>query len=183
MENGPDIVENAARIAVIAHKEQKRKDGDTPYVVHPFMVAFTLARYGFRNEVVAAALVHDVLEDTDFPEDELREAIGEETFAIVQAVTNDPALEWEAQRMRYIETVRNGPDGALAVSLADKLHNMKNLLTAHAEQGPALWSRFNRGKEKKLWFEESMLAMLKETWKHPMIDEYEELIKKMRTLD
>ncbi len=178
-----DIVENAARIAVVAHKNQTRKDGDIPYVVHPFMVALTLARHGFPNEVVAAALVHDVLEDTDFPEEELKAAIGDTAFAIVKAVTNEPGLPWEEQRSKYVETVRTGPEGAKAVSLADKLHNMKNLHEAHEVHGVALWTMFSRGKDKKIWFEEMMISMLREAWDHPLIDDYEKLVEEMKKKD
>lgn len=176
-------IENAAAIAVTAHQGQVRKNDDTPYVMHPISVALMLARHGFSDAVVAAALVHDVLEDTAFSEAELAGAIGEEAYAIVKSVTNDPGLEWEEQRLKYIETVRQGPEGAKAVSAADKIANMRNLLDAYAVQGPALWSKFNRGKDKKLWFEESMLIMLKETWQHPLVDEYAELVERMRALD
>lgn len=183
MTYGTNIIENAAMIAVVAHNGQTRKNDDTPYVMHPISVAITLSRYGFPDHVVAAALVHDVLEDTDFSEEELRQGIGEEAFAIVKTVTNDPNLPWEEQRAAYVEVLRTASPEAKAVSAADKVANMKNLLAAYAEQGPALWDKFNRGKDKKLWFEELMVSMLKETWSHPLIDEYAALVEQMRALD
>lgn len=178
-----NIIENAAAIAVRAHRDQTRKNDDTPYAMHPISVALTLARHGFPDTVIAAALVHDVLEDTDFPAEEIREAIGDVAFSIVTSVTNDPDLPWEEQRMKYVETVRNASPEAKAVSAADKIANMKNLLAAYALEGPSLWTKFNRGKDKKLWFEESMLAMLKETWDHPLVDEYATLVEHMRALE
>ncbi len=179
----PNIVEKAMRIAVRAHTGQTRKDSDLPYISHPFMVALTLMKYDFPDTVIAAALVHDVLEDTDFPPEKLREELGEEVFALVQSLTNDDALSWEEKKKKYIETVRNGPEGAKAISVADKIHNAESLLIAHAAQGPAIWEHFNRGKEKKMWFEEEMLKMLKETWQHPLVDEYERLVAKMKNLE
>ncbi len=178
-----NIIENAAAIAAIAHRNQTRKNDDTPYVMHPISVAVTLARHGFPDAVVAAGLVHDVLEDTDFPETELEQAIGDVAFRIVKDVTNDPTLEWEEQRAAYVAHVRQASPEAKAVSTADKVANLRNLLFAYAQEGPDLWKKFNRGKEKKLWFEESMLAMLKETWQHPLVDEYERLVVQMRALD
>jgi guanosine-3',5'-bis(diphosphate) 3'-pyrophosphohydrolase len=61
-----NLVEKALRIAVLYHKDQKRKVDNLPYIVHPVMVALKLAKYGFDDVVIAAALVHDILEDTDF---------------------------------------------------------------------------------------------------------------------
>ena len=104
------------------------------------MVALKLAKYDFSDEIIAAALVHDVIEDTDFGEENLRAAVEEEVFEIVKAVTNDDSLSWEEKKLKYIETVRNGSEGAKAVATADKVHNMESLLIAYQEQGP----RFGR---------------------------------------
>ena len=78
--------------------------------------------------------------------------------------------------------MRAGSEGARAVAVSDKIHNLESLLLAYEEHGPALWKRFNRGRDKKLWFEKAMLQMLKESWRHPLIDEYERLIEKMTKL-
>lgn len=177
-----DIVENAARIAVVAHGTQKRKGSDCPYVVHPFMVALDLARRGFADPVIAAALAHDVLEDTDFPPEELKKAIGDEAFSIVQTVSHDNGLTWDDKKKGYIEAIRNGSDDAKAVSTADKIHNANSLLAGYEQKGPAMWNDFSTGKEKKLWFEQAMLQMLQETWKHPLVDEYAVLVEKMNDL-
>jgi hypothetical protein len=104
-------------------------------------------------------------------------------MAIVDAVTNDDALSWEEKKKKYIETVRSGPEGAKAVATADKIANARSLLAAHAREGSAVWAHFNAGKEKKLWFEEMMLAMLRETWQDPLVDDYAQLVEAMRALD
>ena len=176
----PSILEKATRIAVRAHATQKRKEGDLPYVSHPFMVALKLAKYDFPDTVLAAALTHDVLEDTEYGEENLRTEIGEEAFGIVKAVTNDDTLSWEDKKTKYIETVRNGPEGSKAVATADKVHNMESLIISYREQGPAIWEHFNKGKEKKVWFEEEMLKMLRETWQHPLVDEYDALLEEFK---
>lgn len=110
----PDILEKAIRIAAVAHKAQIRKGDGLPYIIHPVAVAMRLARQGFPDAVVAAALVHDVLEDTDYPEAKMREEVGEEVVAIVKAVTNDGALPWDEKKMKYagagdLEKVQPGP--------------------------------------------------------------------------
>lgn len=146
------------------------------------MVAMKLIKYGFSEETIAAALVHDVLEDTNFPEKKLKKELGDKVLKIVKSVTNDETLVWEEKKKKYIETVKKGSDESKAVATADKIHNLESLLTAYEEQGSEIWQKFNRGKEQKVWFEKEMLKMLKETWQHPLIDEYESLLKKEKKL-
>ncbi len=176
------LLEKAARIAVEAHAQQKRKGDGSPYIVHPFLVALKLAQHGFHETVIASALVHDVLEDTDFSEEDMKAELGESVLEIVKAVTADDALPWEEKKKKYVESVRHGPEGAKAVTVADKIHNLESLLAAHAEQGPELWKKFTRGKEKKLWFGTEVLKMLRDTWQHPLIEEYASLLEQEKNL-
>lgn len=178
----PSLIERAARIAAIAHKDQIRKEGSIPYIVHPFMVARTLTIHGFSDQVIAAGLVHDVLEDTPITVEFLRQELGDEVVDLVTAVTNDDTLSWEEKKLAYIKSVRNSTDEARAVAVADKIHNAESLLAAYAIHKESLWNHFNAGREKKVWFEEEMLTMLRETWKHPLVDEYESLVLKIREL-
>ncbi len=182
MEKIHGLIEKAARIAERAHKKQTRKESGLPYIAHPFSVALKLAKYSFSDVVVAAALAHDVVEDSDVSEKKLREELGDEAVDIVMSVSNDDSLPWDEKKKKYIETVRNGSEGAKAVATADKIHNLESLLIAYKEQGPRVWENFNAGMEKKIWFEDAMLAMLKETWKHPLIDEYGDLLAELKEL-
>lgn len=170
----------AIHLAVQAHAGQVRKEAPIPYITHPFAVALMLAQYGFPEPVLAAALTHDVLEDTAVGEDELRTAIGEEAFSLVKAVTNDDSLPWEDKKRAYVESVRNGPDGALAVAIADKVHNLESLLAAFQVQGDTVWDHFNAGMEKKIWFEKLMLGMAREKWQHPLVDRYAILLAELK---
>jgi (p)ppGpp synthase/HD superfamily hydrolase len=177
-----NVIEKAVRISVLAHKNQIRKGDGLPCIIHPFMVALKLAKYNFPESVIAAALTHDVLEDTDFGEENLKEELGEEVYEIVKSVTNDDSLPWEEKKMKYVETVRAGSNGAKAVAVADKIHNIESLIIAYEEQGVDLWKNFTRGKEKKIWFESEVLKMLKESWNHPLIEIYENLLDQEREL-
>ncbi len=180
--SGDKLIDRALQIALRAHAGQLRKAGDIPYVEHPVMVALKLAKYGFGSEVIAAALVHDVLEDTDFPESDLRMQLGDEVLAIVLAVTEDKTLPWEERMRGYIEQVRLGSVEAKAVSLADKIHNTESLIRAHHDIGADVWKLFSRGKARRVRFNEEMLAMLTDTWQHPILAEYAALIEQLRAL-
>ncbi len=177
-----DTIEHAAQIAIEAHKTQKRKHDGSPYIVHPFMVALKVRQHGFDDTVVAAALVHDVLEDSDVSEKELRDALGDGVVDIVKAVTYPENLDWKEKRLTYIQNVSKGSDGVKVVSVADKIHNLENLLEMYEKEGPLLWKKFNRGREDKLWSEEALLKSLKNVWKHPLLGEYESLVRRMRSL-
>lgn len=176
------LPEKAMRLALRAHEGQVRKTDGSPYVIHPIMVALKLARHGFSDEVVAAALVHDVLEDTPVNEDELKQELGQEVLDIVTGVSEDKNLEWEMRKEAYAKQIGAGSDGVKAVSIGDKIHNLESVLRTYDEIGPTIWEKFNRGKEKKMWFEHLVLDALKEHWEHPLIAEYEALIKKADAL-
>ncbi len=178
-----NITEKALRLAARAHEGQMRKEVGLPYIIHPVMVAFMLEKYKFDEKVIAAALTHDVLEDTTVSPQELGQELGDDVLKMVEALTYNEALSWEEQRTRYIEAVRLASEGVKAICIADKIHNAQSLLTSYEKQGKEVWKHFKRGKEEKMWFEEGVLAMLKESWHHPLIEEYEVLVVEMKNLD
>jgi (p)ppGpp synthase/HD superfamily hydrolase len=178
----PTLIEKAIRMATSAHEGQMRKDGP-PYIIHPVAVTLMLAQRGFAEEVIAAALVHDVLEDTTVTAEQMRGELGPDVLELVQTVSYDKNLSWEDQRVKYIEAVRAGSEGAKAISIADKIHNAESLLMGYQKEGKAIWSHFNRDRDKKLWFEEEMLKMFKESWQHPLVNEYAALVEKLKALE
>lgn len=159
-----------------------RKDAPVPYIVHPIHVGIILARHGFSDVVVAAGIVHDVVEDTSVTIEDIVRELGQDVADIVGPVTHDDTLSWEDKKRAYIESVRVSREEVKAVSIADKIANAQSLVDAHAREGEAMWRHFNAGREKKLWFENAMLEMIKYEWKHPLVSEYAECVKKMNTL-
>ncbi len=177
------LVEKAMVLALKAHEGQFRKEAPVSYIVHPVRVAILLARYGFSDEVVAGGLVHDVVEDTSFSLDDIKNELGEKVAALVAPVTHDNTLSWDEKKKAYIESVRMASEEAKAISTADKIANAESLISAHAREGSAVWGYFNAGREKKLWFEKAVLRMLQESWQHPIVDEYARAVEKMSDLD
>ncbi len=178
-----EIIEKAAKIAVRAHDGQTRKEGDTPYIVHPIAVALILARHGFGEDIQAAALVHDVAEDTSMSLDDIRHELGEGVALLVAPITHDDSLSWEEKKKAYVESVRNASAEVKAIATADKIANAKSLIENHLREGSEIWNYFNAGKEKKIWFEKMMLEMLSESWDHPLVDEYRDLVDKISSLE
>ena len=176
------IVFNALQLARKYHYGQIRKGDDKQYIIHILEISRLLFGHGGSGvdpAIIAASLCHDLLEDTECPETEIEQLCGAEVLRIVKAVTNDSSLDWEEKKSKYIETTKEGGEKAMIVSLADKIVNIKALLKIYEQEGEKVWKRFNRGKGKKIWFEKSMLQMLKENLEHPFISRYEDLIKEL----
>jgi len=177
-----DLIEKATQIAVKAHHGQTRKTDATPYIVHPVAVALLLARHGFDDAVIAAAFVHDVVEDTEITLDEIQNELGKEVASLIAPLTHDSSLSWEDKKLGYIEMVRIANERVKAIATADKISNAQSLLEAYEINGSEIWKYFNARRDKKIWFERSMLSMLQETWKHPLVDEYASLVRKVEIL-
>lgn len=178
------LIEKADALAARAHEGQMRKEAPTPYIEHPRAAAATLTKYGFDDTTVAAALVHDVLEDTSVTREELEHELGAEVLAIVEALSTDEdkSLPWEGRKQQYIDHVRAGSEAVRAVATAEKMHNLQSMIAGVQEQGPAFWEHFTRGKKEQLWFVESYLRMLRETWHHPIVEEYAALVEQLQSL-
>lgn len=177
MKRNTQLLEKALRICVEAHDGQVSKvDGETPYYIHPIMVALKLTRHNVSDEIIAAAFVHDVLEDTDFPEERLREELGDEVLRLVKAVTQENALDWQEKKLKYIENVKNAGTGAKLIAAADKIHNLERLTEAYKTMGDEIWGKFSKGREEKKWFESRLLEELKGE-EHPIVHEFYNISK------
>lgn len=177
------LKEKALRLAVVAHKDQLRKSDGSPYIAHPIMVAMLLQEYGFDESVIAAGLTHDVLEDTVVSESELRAELGDTVVDYVTAVSEDTNLVWEDRKERYVASVVAASEGAKAVCIADKIHNAESVVSDYDHKGKDVWKPFNRGKDKKLWFEDLVYSEVAKVWQHPLIDRYKAAIDILHTLE
>lgn len=177
-----NLYERTLKLAIKAHEGQKRKHDGSAYVAHPIMVARLVEKAGFPETVVAAALAHDILEDSDITELELRRELGDAVVDIVANVSEDTDLPWEERKEAYVKKVLAGGEAVWVVSVADKIHNAGDLIEFHATAGPDVWRVFNRGKEKKIWFERLLHRELYKVWSHPLLDLYGEKIAQMEAL-
>ena len=129
---GPPILK-ALEFAALAHKGQNRKGGlQVPYFSHPAAVGLILARAGFSDAVVIAGVLHDVVEDTPVTVEELTMHFGKEVASIVLAVSENKTLLYEERKAEYMQRVRVGSVEVKAVSSADQIANMTNLIMLYA---------------------------------------------------
>ena len=127
-------IEQAIRAATVLHKEQVRK-GDTPfpYVSHLFSVALMVAEHTDDEDTIVAALLHDALEDTDYTADELENDFGTKVRDIVLTLSEPKQLHgksatWKERKTEYNKQLKQGPEEALLVAAADKIHNMRTMI-------------------------------------------------------
>ncbi|MCF0238668.1 MAG: bifunctional (p)ppGpp synthetase/guanosine-3',5'-bis(diphosphate) 3'-pyrophosphohydrolase [Sphaerochaetaceae bacterium] len=125
-------IQHAADYANSKHQDQKRKSGE-PYIIHPIAVAETLIQLNMDADTVCAGLLHDVVEDTDATDDDIKELFGKNVMELVQGVTkianiknlSKSAAEAETIRKIFIAMSKNMT--VIIIKLSDKLHNMRTL--------------------------------------------------------
>lgn len=124
-----DLVLKAAYRAACFHAFQKRKDGKTPYINHPLEVAWLLSGEGqIRDEdILAAALLHDTLEDTEMTMDLLTSEFNSRIASYVAEVTDDKSLSYEERKEAQIQKAPRLSYGARLIKIADKIANVRAL--------------------------------------------------------
>lgn len=144
------VVENAIRVAAEAHKSQKRKSSGIPYIAHPMGVCLILVKAGFHEEsILAAAALHDVIEDTALTFEDLEGTFSDEVLQYVREMTEEKeTLEgakrsWRDRKRDHIEVMQQASLGARAIELADKLHNLEAMLfDLQTEDRAEFWGHF-----------------------------------------
>ena len=122
----------AYNYAAEKHKDQKRNSGE-PYIIHPLQVAYTLAEMGLDEKTIAAALLHDVVEDTDSTHEDIVKEFGEEVAEMVEGVTKLSTIQFASVEEKQVENYRKmflamGKDiRVILIKLSDRLHNMRTL--------------------------------------------------------
>lgn len=147
------VVREALQVAAEAHAGQVRNgSGGLPYIEHPKMVAEQLAASGYDDDqVLAAALLHDVVEDSEVTVAELRERFGAEIAALVEALSDDQSIEpYRERKDEHRGRIESVDGAALAIYGADKLTNVSTLRLALAREGAAVPDEFKVPLELKL---------------------------------
>jgi guanosine-3',5'-bis(diphosphate) 3'-pyrophosphohydrolase len=178
------LVRTALEKARSDHEGQVRNgSGGMPYIEHPVSVAAMLDEQGCREEVLAAALLHDVVEDSETSLDELRELFGEEVAGMVGVLTDDESIEsYRERKAEHRERVAAAGPEALAIYGADKLVNIRKLSDAYAEEGEAVQGEFKVPIDLKAEIWEADLALLREKAPElPYLDPLEEELTRFRS--
>lgn len=161
---GSELVRDALATARDAHRGQIRNaSGGMDYVEHPIAVAELLAIGDWGEEVLAAALLHDVVEDSAVELEGIDKRFGSAVYDLVSALTDDEAIEpYEARKDEHRQRVRLAGRDALAIYAADKLTNVRALRHAYVKQGEGVGSELKVPLGTKIAVWQADLATLRE---------------------
>ncbi len=166
--------------AAVFHKGAVRKGTDIPYIVHPYEVAMILQENGMEDKVIVAGLLHDTLEDTKMKESNLKEAFGEEILQLVKGASEKLKDRrntlWEDRKKHTIEYLKKAPFEVKCIACADKLSNIRSMISDHHDFNEELWERFMESdkeingqeysreykKKKQKWYYQGVVNSLKE---------------------
>lgn len=163
-----NLLEEAVVYATIMHQGKVRKFGGRPYILHPMEVAQILSTMTDDMEVIAAGILHDVVEDTDGTLDEIEKRFGERVASLVDSESEDEypgedrSATWQRRKEGSLLALRKTRDvGVKMLWLADKLANLRSLSQTYAEQGEAMWAGLNQDDpERQLWYYKSVAEAL-----------------------
>lgn len=179
-------LEEAYQFAKQAHEGQTRKGTDIPYIVHPVeasIIAYTLLmEKKVKNvDVVVAAILHDVIEDTEYSKEDIANRFGSETAELVASVSENKREgkskeeTWKIRKEEAVQKVQKASIETKIIDLADKLSNLRATKECYIAEGEKFWNRFNqKDKSQHEWYYKAMakaLAELKGT------RQYEEYLK------
>lgn len=191
------LVEAAVRLAARGHYRQFRKregqpgccgevdlplpEDCVPYITHLIGTAAILARLGVRDELLAAAFLHDYLEDVPDADGSatIRATTGPEVLRLVEAVTEDkrPHLDavatWETRKREQIDRISAMPEEAVLLKVADLLHNLMSLITdlELGDDEQVVWERLNAPPDRQVWYYTEVLrAARRRLAGHPLLD-------------
>jgi (p)ppGpp synthase/HD superfamily hydrolase len=149
--------QKALRFAAQKHAGQARKASTIPYIAHLMAVASLVLEAGGDEDLAIAGLLHDVVEDCGGKKmlQEVRRRFGARVARIVDGCTDAyviPKPEWRGRKQAYIRRLKKEGSDTRLVSAADKLNNVRSILSDYREMGESIWSRFNGGRDGTVWY-------------------------------
>ncbi len=179
------LLDNAIIFAVNAHRGQLRKGTNAPYILHPMEAAAIVGSMTDDDEVIAAAVLHDTVEDTAATLEEIRERFGKRVAELVAAESENKredkpaASTWKIRKEETIEHLKTAPKEVKMLTLGDKLSNIRSICRDYEAQGDALWQRFNqKDKNEHRWYYKSIADCLSDLREYPAYKEYVFLAEK-----
>ena len=177
-------VEKAIQFAVKAHEGALRKGTDIPYIVHPLEVVSICAQLTKDADVIAAAVLHDEIEDTSFTEKDLREQFGDRITDLVLGNSENkrrelPAHEtWLIRKQETLEHLKSACVEVKTIAFADKLSNLRSTVIDYTKMGESIWERFQqKDPEMHLWYYTGVFDACEDLDNSPLYLEYDRYLR------
>ena len=180
------LLDRAIVFAVRAHAGTERRGKGFPYIVHPMEAVEIVATMTSDQELLAAAVLHDTVEDTDTTVEQIRTEFGDriaslvasESDIVVDGVNEEDS--WHARKQAAIDRLARATHDAKMVALGDKLSNMRAIARDYAQQGDALWDLFHvKDRKEHEWHYRGLADSLRELQETFAYKEFEQLINQV----
>lgn len=183
----PDVVDRAVVFATYAHKNAVRKGSGIPYILHPLETGSIAASLTENRQIIAGAILHDVVEDTEYTLEDIEKIFGTRVGKLVSSNTEkkrNGIPKKETWRLRKEETVNylvhEASYDEKIVIFSDKLSNLRSTYRNYMEMGDEVWKRFNmKQKEQHKWYFEEILYAVSEFSATCAYKEYENIMYKL----
>lgn len=181
-----ELLDRAIVFAVRAHAGTERRGKGFPYIVHPLEAMEIVATMTPDQELLAAAALHDTVEDTDVTIAQIQTEFGDRVAELVAMESDEPhqsrdSIEnWRARKQTAIDRLARASRDAKIVALGDKLSNMRAIARDYAEQGDNLWNLFHaKDRKDHEWHYRGLAASLRELQETFAYKEFEQLINQV----
>ena len=180
-----DKVTKAIKFAAKAHDGMCRKKDKTPYILHPLEAAVIVGTMTSDQDIISAAVLHDVVEDTGIAIEEIEENFGKRVRTLVESETEDkradlpPGDTWKTRKKESLEVLKSSNDDAvLMLWLGDKLANMRSFYRMWKTEGDSMWQIFNqKDPEQQFWYYSTIAELTSSLKNHSAWQEYDNLVK------
>lgn len=177
------MISKAIEFATLCHENQTRKRTEIPYIFHCLEAGTIAANMTNRDgkvndEVVAAAILHDTIEDAYVSYESLKEIFNEKIADLVQSQSEDKSKSWQERKDATINFLLENKSKEVEIAtLADKLSNMRSIYRDYKADGEKLWKKFNAGKASQHWYYKSIATSLSQIRDSDEYKEFVELIE------
>jgi myo-inositol-1(or 4)-monophosphatase len=172
------MVEKAAAFAARSHEGTYRKGTKIPYIVHPLETAVIVSVMVEDEELICAALLHDVVEDAGVTEAELLAEFGCRVARLVMEETEDKTKCWKERKNATLLHLKDASRDCKILVLADKLSNLRSTARDYYLMGDEVWQRFNeKNKSEHAWYYKGIAERLTGLEEYPAYQEYKSLCK------
>lgn len=155
------MVSKAIVFATKAHEGQFRKATKIPYILHPMECAVIISGMTTDEEMIAAALLHDTVEDCDVTIEDIRREFGSRVAQFVARESEDKSKSWQERKQTTIDQLSSHTKEECMLVLADKLSNIRSITRDYKELGEALWDRFHEKRKERIgWYYKSIAEKL-----------------------
>lgn len=175
------MINEAIIFATNAHKNQVRKGNGTPYILHPLEAGIIVSQMKYDEELIAAAFLHDIVEDTGVSIETIEEKFGKRVAELVKVESEDKSKSWKERKQHTIEHLKNEKDQDVKiVTLGDKLSNIRAMYRDDLKIGEKLWERFNvKDKNMHKWYYTGLVEALDSLSEYDAYKEFKELVSRV----